>query len=461
MRLCWPIPLVLILAAVAPAFADEPPKPEPVSSRLIGRLPHSNQGKHAAGFIDAIVEIHFSPDSKQLIAGDYPGGVINVWDVGSGKRLAVMEAGEGYRSDWAYFAVSRDWKTVYAPTRSRGRKGEKIEIGGKPFWNWSFNDALQVFDLQSGKLLHSWQHTPPREITEIELSPDDTSIITSDGLPGIYEDQYKRSLTLWNSQTGNQQTIGEQSGSLARFSPDNKQIALTTRSAENENYDRTVTIVDVANLKPKTVIFLPAKTAQAWPCAFCSGGSVCVVRTEIMSRQNDWDWDNTDTALRFYDVKSGAELFQAPALAKGESFYPVAVTPDGQTFAATSSNSKGGMGRLLLVNTANWQSRRLNLGENNLPGGMTFHPSGKWLALTTLQFHKDKLGETDPPSSTLSQPRIQIIDVAMGKIVETLVMPHCYPDSLAFSPDGKTLATSGKGEVLLWDFSTPPGEKRP
>jgi WD40 repeat protein len=33
------------------------------------------------------------------------------------------------------------------------------------------------------------------------------------------------------------------------------------------------------------------------------------------------------------------------------------------------------------------------------------------------------------------------------------------PISLAFSPDGKTLATSGPGEVLLWDFSKPPGTK--
>jgi len=61
MRLCWTISSVLILAAVIPAFADEPPKPEPVSSRLIGRLQHSNAGKDNT---DSIVEIHFSPDGS-------------------------------------------------------------------------------------------------------------------------------------------------------------------------------------------------------------------------------------------------------------------------------------------------------------------------------------------------------------------------------------------------------------
>jgi WD40 repeat protein len=30
--------------------------------------------------------------------------------------------------------------------------------------------------------------------------------------------------------------------------------------------------------------------------------------------------------------------------------------------------------------------------------------------------------------------------------------------SIAFSPDGQTLATSGNGEVPLWDFRVPPGK---
>src|ERR1700733_3369274 len=94
MRQSFMIALGLFFAAV-PSFADEPPKLEPISSRLIGRLQHSNQGKDT---VDWIVEIHFSPDGKRLIAGDYPGGAVNVWDVGSGKRLATMDTGFGFRA---------------------------------------------------------------------------------------------------------------------------------------------------------------------------------------------------------------------------------------------------------------------------------------------------------------------------------------------------------------------------
>ena len=57
----------------------------------------------------------------------------------------------------------------------------------------------------------------------------------------------------------------------------------------------------------------------------------------------------------------------------------------------------------------------------------------------------------------LAQPRIHLVDLALGAVVETLVSPQAFATSLAFRPDGLTLATSGRGEVLLWDFSTPPG----
>jgi WD40 repeat protein len=205
MRLFSTISLVLILAAVAPAYADEPPKLEPVSSRLSSHLQHSNQGKDAT---DSIVEIHFSPDGKRLIAGDYPGGSVNEWDVGSGKRLATIETGPGGHSSCDYFAISPDWKTIYAPTAFRGFKVERFKIGGKPFFYCSFDDAVQVFDLESGKLLHSWQHTPPREITTLTLSPDGAYLLTSDGLPGVYEgDDCTRTVTLWNTQTGSQQAL--------------------------------------------------------------------------------------------------------------------------------------------------------------------------------------------------------------------------------------------------------------
>jgi hypothetical protein len=64
------------------------------------------------------------------------------------------------------------------------------------------------------------------------------------------------------------------------------------------------------------------------------------------------------------------------------------------------------------------------------------------------------------PPEDLRQPRIEIIDAASGRILETIYSPQAYLTSLAISLDGKTLATSGHGEVLLWDMTRPPGENK-
>jgi hypothetical protein len=51
---------------------------------------------------------------------------------------------------------------------------------------------------------------------------------------------------------------------------------------------------------------------------------------------------------------------------------------------------------------------------------------------------------------------VRLIDVAAGKVRETLVCPPGYAGAACFSPDGKTLATSVSGRLLLWDLTKPP-----
>jgi len=41
----------------------------------------------------------------------------------------------------------------------------------------------------------------------------------------------------------------------------------------------------------------------------------------------------------------------------------------------------------------------------------------------------------------------------IGEIRETLIAPPGFPGSACFSPDGKTLATGGRGKVHLWDVA--------
>ena len=95
-----------------------PLKLEPVSSRLKASLAHSN--REQADRDSSIVQIQFSPDGKKIIAGDYPGGVLNVWNVDNGERQVTIETDKGHRSSWQYFVVSPDWRDRLCADGSQG-----------------------------------------------------------------------------------------------------------------------------------------------------------------------------------------------------------------------------------------------------------------------------------------------------------------------------------------------------
>ena len=118
-------------------------------------------------------------------------------------------------------------------------------------------------------------------------SPDGAYLLSSDGLPGDYEDGYENTFTLWDTKTGTPQALGERLGALGTFSPDSKRIVATIRSAGDDVYDQAVKLLSVPDLKEAATIPLPAGFVTAWPCAFVSGGSVLVMRIEKYEKKGD------------------------------------------------------------------------------------------------------------------------------------------------------------------------------
>jgi WD40 repeat protein len=152
-------------------------------------------------------------------------------------------------------------------------------------------------------------------------------------------------------------------------------------------------------------------------------------------------------------------VFSTPPTNANTSFTDLKLSPDQQTIAAVSYRTGyDGAGVLYFINPAEQSFRVIDLGSVRVISEPAFHPSGKWLAVPVLIAAGTAPHDETPPEE-LPQPRIHIVDVAAGKIVETLIAPQCYLNSATFSPDGKTLASSGEGEVLLWDFSNEPEVK--
>ena len=113
----------------------------------------------------------------------------------------------------------------------------------------------------------------------------------------------------------------------------------------------------------------------------------------------------------------------------------LAFSPDGKLFVAHCASDK-----LIRVFDAASGQERYQL-SNNTPGDVAFSPDGALLAVVGLE------------------GVISLWDPATGKLARELRGPHKHTYAVAWSPDGKTLATSeyhDKGEVgyvRLWDVA--------
>jgi len=138
-------------------------------------------------------------------------------------------------------------------------------------------------------------------------------------------------------------------------------------------------------------------------------------------------------------------------------------TPDHRALIATTVMRRTMSGRALRIDLATHDKQVIFDEPHMASQPPVFHPSGKWMVLPVQELMKSILimMRSDPPVAEWPQPHLQVRDVATGALLEDIVSPPAMSSSTVFSPDGNTLATSGAGAVLLWDFADPPGKAAP
>jgi WD40 repeat protein len=414
-----------------------------VSARLKGELIHPNR----AG---VLVGLRFSPDSKRLIAGDYPGGVVVVWDVATGKQLTSIETGYGYRGGTEYFHVAPDWNLVYAAREKR--KATRLVKDGKPVMHLDCTGDVRAWDLATGALRETYQHTPPRGMSAMVLSPDGTTFATFEELSGDRDAGLPSASSVWNVKTRQSSPLSHGLDAWSVYSPDCKTLAGAARMPGD--LATAIKLFDVSPTKLKLSIPMQEKNVTVGYLLFSPDSKQLVgqVRVEI---KNGVNW------LKFWDTATGQETasFEAP---RNTTFLWMAFSPDGRTLAV--SNWREERGKLFLFDTVGKRLVKTLVlaeaakGNYMFAGEPAFSPDGKWLALTTQEMPPPKRDEVDPLD--MEQPRIHLIDVAAGEVRETLIVPQGFPRSACFSPDGRTLATPGHGKVLLWDLTKPPESRQ-
>jgi WD40 repeat protein len=122
--------------------------------------------------------------------------------------------------------------------------------------------------------------------------------------------------------------------------------------------------------------------------------------------------------------------FQSPASS-------VAYSPDGRTVA---SGSRAGT---VLFNAQSGQMIRTY--NNTMTSALAFSPNGQVIAAVSAGIQMD-------PNHT---GEVNFLDANSGAILLTIPGVKGGVTSIAFSPDGKTLASAGvNGEVILWEVSS-------
>jgi WD40 repeat protein len=406
--------------------------------------------------------VAYSPDGKRLAsAGPKPGpaakvGEVKVWDAETGQEVFTVEAP----------AVNDSDRTVaYSPD---GKRLTHVS------WSDGDSSTITVWDAQTGRELLT-QKTQG-QVTSVAFSPDGKRLVTGAGgsMTGALIDRAAR---VWDAETG-QELYSLKGHALVvtsvAFSPDGSRLAAAS-------YDGTVKVWDATTSQEARALPPGILSPDGKHLAGAVGNEVKVWDTQTgretltltghrgRVRGVAFSPDGrrlvsaaADRTVKVWDAQTGQELrtfkgFAGPVDAReyvrgipkdGEaSTGPVAVSPDGRRVASGNSVWDGTR-RDWTTEVKVWdaQTGREVVTYKGNAGWITsvaYSPDGKRLASAGRGFPGAGGGE------------IKVWDAETGQELHTL------PDSglsLAFSPDGRRIAGPlggyRVGEVKVWDAET-------
>ncbi len=416
---------------------------EPATGKLRYTLPHT----------ETVWKATFSPDSRSLAAhGD--GNLVALWDVPSGKPIQTVNApGIGY-----HMRFTADGKKVRTAHWSldliTGAQARHFEGAGGG--DIALSDGARLWATDNYGALRIRDTATERDLVTLDrhLGPIQYAIPSADGKTVRTVGRHDMTVREWDALSGRHRKVADVGPlrQLGGLSADGRLMVLASPLREFTLYD--LATGDVADGGE------PNANAQA-------------VTLSADGRLVGASSGDKKPVVRLYDAKAGKLLHTFEG-----RYSALAFSPDGKTLVGASD-----LGNLALWDVAagkarpgpRWQPRKrerpadgairpqggrdlgtlIDADASSSPAaGVAFSPDGKTLAVMS-GYHRVRWQAFDSPDAGL----IRFYDAATGKELFQLAGQEPL---LAFSPDGKTLATGGHGDhaVHLWDAGTGKGRGR-
>jgi parallel beta-helix repeat protein len=310
-------------------------------------------------------------------------------------------------SDWEGFQSTRSWDlTRFGGSSSSGLKTVYAQVRDQAGNVSQTFSATIRFTFFTGTLTG---HTD--WVTSVAFSPDGRLLASGSGY-------YDKTIKLWDVASGSlvRTLEGHASGVYSvAFSPDGRLLA-------SGSY-KEIKLWDVAT--GREVRTLTGHSESVWSVAFSPDGRLLAS-------------GSYDKTIKLWDVTSGS-LVRTLTGHTG-SVYSVAFSPDGRLLASGSYDKT-----IKLWEVASGREVRTLSGHTSWVNSVAFSPDGRLLA-------SGSCGQRDSGGVCI-QGEIKLWDVASGSLVRTLTGPDSVL-SVAFSPDGRLLASGSYKEIKLWDVAS-------